>query len=107
MWEWGIGGGGGGTYECNPQMNRLVMEKPMRKRALGTHHVWILFRRHALLVFFADGRAVDFVLEIAVWFAGRVRGRAVFVGLGYYGCGFGYLSALLLLRGAALEEFSG
>jgi hypothetical protein len=90
-----------GAYKCNPQMNTLVMEKPMRERTLGTHHVRVFLRRHPLLVFFRHGRAIDLVLEIAVWFAGRVRGRAVFVGLRYYGSGFGSLRGFLLLRGAA------
>jgi hypothetical protein len=44
---------------------------------------------------------------VAMRFLSSSRGRAVFVGLGYYGCDFGYLSALLLLRGAALEKFGG
>jgi hypothetical protein len=84
------------------------MEKPMRERALRTHHIGVFLRRHALLVLFRDGRAIDSVLEIAVWFACGVRRWAVFVGLRYYRGGFGLCSGLcsglLLLRGSAAEE---
>jgi hypothetical protein len=93
------------TYQGNPQMNHAVVEKPMRESALGTHHVGVFLRRHALLVLFGYRCAIDSVLEIAVWFACGVRGWTVFVGLRYYGSGFGLCGDLLLLGGSAAEEF--
>ena len=42
--------GRGLQYQGDPQMDGLVMEKPITKRPLGTHHIRVLFRRHALLV---------------------------------------------------------
>lgn len=38
------------SYQRYPQMNRLVVEKPVTKRSLGAHHVRVLLRCHALLV---------------------------------------------------------
>jgi hypothetical protein len=82
-------------------MNCAIMEKPMREGSLGTHHIRVFLARHALLVFFRHRRAIDSILEIAIRFASGVRRRAVFVGLGYYGCGFGLCGGFLLLGGSA------
>lgn len=89
-------------YHGNPQMNRLVIQKPVRKRALGTHHIRVLLRRHALLVFLGWRRAIDFILQIPVWRTLAVRGWAVLVWLWYYGW-----ASLLLLGELAAAEFLG
>jgi len=79
------------SYHCYPEMDGPVVQEPMREGALGTHHVGVFLRRHALLVFLGYGRAIDLVLEIAVRGSLAVRWRSVFVGLGYYGCSFALL----------------
>jgi hypothetical protein len=47
--EWG---GEGGMYHCYIEMDGFVVQKPIREGALGTHHVGVFLRRHALLVLF-------------------------------------------------------
>jgi hypothetical protein len=54
-WEMLAAAGGDGEgkwYHGDPQVDSFIVEKPVRKRALGTHHVWVFGRSHALLVFF-------------------------------------------------------
>ena len=84
-------------------MDCAVVQKPVRKGALGTHHVGVLFVCHALAVVLGQGRSIDSVLQLAVRRTFAVRGRAVFVGLGYHGRASGllYLSPSSKLFGEA------
>jgi hypothetical protein len=78
----------GNTYHGDPQVNSFVVEEPIRERSLGTHHIGVLLRSHALLVLLRHGRAVDFILEVPIRFASAVGRRAELVGLRYHGRGF-------------------
>jgi hypothetical protein len=74
------------AHHCNPQMNRPVVQEPVGKCALGTHHVGVFLGRHPLLVLLSQLWSVDLSLEIVLT-SGLVfvRWRSVLVRLRYYG----------------------
>jgi hypothetical protein len=74
------------AHQCDPCVDSLVVQEPVRKRALGTHHVRIFLRCHPLLILLGQLWSVDLSLEIILtsWRV-FVRWRSVLIRLRYYG----------------------